>query len=65
MIYGWGVNGTDKYWLVQSSYGPNWGEEGSARISRGSNYLGLEASCFAAKPKTTTEDRQSAEIKTL
>jgi hypothetical protein len=41
MIYGWGVNSTDKFWLIQSSYGPNWGEEGSARILRGTNYLGL------------------------
>jgi len=40
--------------LIQNSFGPNWGEEGSARILRGVNYLGIEASCFAAKLKSVT-----------
>ena len=26
MVYGWGENGTDKYWLLQNSFGPTWGE---------------------------------------
>ena len=57
MVYGWGEEKGDKYWLVQNTYGPNWGEEGSARILRGSNYLGLESSCYAAKPiDTWTKD---------
>lgn len=55
MVYGWGENGTDKYWIIQNSFGPNWGEEGSARILRGSNYLGIEASCFAAKVKGVSD----------
>lgn len=25
MVYGWGIEGSSKYWLVQNTYGPNWG----------------------------------------
>lgn len=35
VVYGWGPG----YWLVQSSYGPAWGANGTARILRGANVL--------------------------
>jgi hypothetical protein len=41
MVYGWGVENGKNYWLVQNSYGPTWGEDGSARLLRGSNSLGI------------------------
>jgi hypothetical protein len=41
MVYGWGEEAGKKYWLVQNSYGPTWGEEGSIRIARGTNNLGI------------------------
>ena len=25
MIYGWGQENNQKYWLAQNSYGPTWG----------------------------------------
>lgn len=53
MIYGWGEEAGKKYWLVQNSYGPNWGEEGSFRIVRGNNNLGIESICYGAQPVDT------------
>lgn len=41
MIYGWGLEKDQKYWLVQNSYGPTWGEDGTIRIARGINNLGI------------------------
>lgn len=41
MIYGWGEEGSKKYWLAQNSYGPTWGEDGSIKIARGTNTLGI------------------------
>jgi len=34
-IIGWGVDGADKYWLVQNTWGKSWGEEGVAKIAAG------------------------------
>ena len=53
MVYGWGLEGNSKYWLVQNTYGPTWGEDGSIRVSRGKNNLGLESLCYSAKPINT------------
>lgn len=41
IIYGWGEEAAGKYWLVQNSYGPTWGEDGTIRLARGSNNLGI------------------------
>jgi hypothetical protein len=41
MVYGWGKDqklGTD-YWLIQNSYGREWGKNGTAKIVRGLNWL--------------------------
>ena len=53
MVYGWGQDKDSKYWLVQNSYGPAWGEDGTIRIARGVNNLGIESLCYAAKPVDT------------
>lgn len=29
LCYGWGENEHGKFWLIQNSWGPNWGENGS------------------------------------
>lgn len=41
-VYGWGetANG-EKYWNIQNSYGPTWGEEGTFKLRRGENNLGI------------------------
>lgn len=33
-LLGWGEQGQDKYWLIQNSWGPNWGEGGFLRLKR-------------------------------
>ena len=44
---------SQSHWLIQNSYGPTWGEDGTARIVRGVNNLGVESLCYAAKPVDT------------
>ena len=44
-IVGWGDEAGTPYWTVQNNWGTRWGEEGFARVLRGSNLLGLEERC--------------------
>ncbi len=44
LVYGWGVSRTRSgesvpYWLVQNSYGEQWGRNGTARVARGNGLL--------------------------
>lgn len=41
-IVGWGVEDGVKYWKVQNSWNPYWGEEGYFRIRRGTDEAGIE-----------------------
>jgi len=49
MLVGWGQEGDEKYWLVQNSWGRDWGEDGYFRIARGVNDAGIESIAVAAK----------------
>jgi cathepsin B len=44
---GWGVEGGTPYWLIQNSWGPEWGEQGHFKILRGSNHCGIEGTVYA------------------
>lgn len=57
VVYGWGVEGDNKYWKVQNSWGTFWGESGTFRIARGKNNMSIETECSFAIPKDTwTQD---------
>ena len=46
----------DRYWLLQNSWGPEWGEGGFFRMARGINDSGVESIAVAAD---VTEDSSS------
>jgi C1A family cysteine protease len=37
LIVGYGVQGTQAYWIVKNSWGPEWGENGYIRIAKGTS----------------------------
>lgn len=40
----------EKYWLIQNTWGPAWGEEGFFRMKRGDDEFGIESICEVADP---------------
>jgi cathepsin C len=49
LLVGWGEENGEKYWILQNSWGPDWGEDGGfMRIKRGENNSGIESSPEAA-----------------
>jgi len=46
-IIGWGVDGSEDYWLVANSWGTSWGDNGCFRIRRGKNECNIENNVVA------------------
>ena len=41
LVVGYGTEGPNDYWLLKSSFGPDWGEKGYFRLVRGKNQCGI------------------------
>lgn len=48
MCYGWGEENGIKYWLLQNSWGKQWGENGRFRMKRGLDESSIESMAEAA-----------------
>jgi cathepsin C len=52
LLVGWGEEESsgEKFWIIQNTWGPSWGEEGFFRMRRGSDEFGIESICEASTP---------------
>lgn len=49
-IIGWGVENGVKYWLIANTWNETWGDNGTFKMIRGINHLGVEAEVQAGIP---------------
>ncbi|KAF7281026.1 cathepsin B [Rhynchophorus ferrugineus] len=50
-IMGWGVENNVPYWLVANSWNSDWGDNGTFKILRGEDHVGIESGIVAGLPK--------------
>jgi hypothetical protein len=51
--YGVDIDTGAKYWLMRNSWGTQWGEQGFAKICRGTNNIAIESNCSWTTPENT------------
>jgi cathepsin C len=64
LLTGWGEDNGKKYWRVQNSWGPQWGEQGTFRIRRGVDESAVEAQPVFAKVQKSNDGAQNAMLYT-
>jgi cathepsin B len=53
-VIGWGIENGTAYWLCVNSWNEGWGDNGTFKILRGSDHLGIESEIVAGMPKLKT-----------
>jgi cathepsin C len=64
LLTGWGEDSGKKYWRVQNSWGPQWGEQGTFRIRRGVDESAVEAQPVYAKVQKSNDGATNAMLYT-
>ncbi|KAJ8933055.1 hypothetical protein NQ318_000810 [Aromia moschata] len=49
-ILGWGVENGTPYWIIANSWNSDWGDNGTFKMLRGTDHLGIESSIVAGLP---------------
>lgn len=60
LLVGYGSEDGRKYWLLQNSWGHDWGEDGFMRMARGIDESGIESIAEAADVEVTSSPRPNA-----
>lgn len=50
LCYGWGEEDGEKYWMLQNTWGSDWGEKGFFRMKRGTDESHIESLAEASDP---------------
>ena len=53
-ILGWGVQGSENYWIVANSWGTSWGENGFFKIRQGDS--GIDQATFGCIPQVAAAE---------
>jgi hypothetical protein len=69
VLIGWGEKKGHKYWLVQNSWGAEWGDHGYFKMDRGTNDCGIESNVSCVVPDyfyptgvVLDDERRDAEV---
>jgi cathepsin C len=56
VLVGYGIENGIEYWLVQNSWGKNWGENGFMRLVKGKNLINIESLAESAQVSVVEEE---------
>eukprot|EP01017_Pseudomicrothorax_dubius_P003919 TRINITY_DN1067_c0_g1_i1.p1 TRINITY_DN1067_c0_g1~~TRINITY_DN1067_c0_g1_i1.p1 ORF type:complete len:550 (+),score=154.87 TRINITY_DN1067_c0_g1_i1:109-1758(+) len=62
LCYGWGEENGEKYWLLQNTWGPQWGEDGFFRMRRGTDESAIESLAESADPYVVEGGNSFAQV---